>query len=50
MCKVNKEVIDFADNIRGILAAFYEKYTSDAIVDFIPDITEILNRLTRIGP
>jgi hypothetical protein len=42
---VNEEVIDFAINIRGVLASISHKYSNDAIADLIPDITGVLNKL-----
>jgi hypothetical protein len=42
---VNDEVIDFAINLRGCLSLISEKYSSDAIVDLIPGITCVLNKL-----
>lgn len=45
---INNEVIDFAVNLRGTLSTISDRYTSDAIVDLIPDITNVLNKLDSL--
>lgn len=42
---INKEVIDIAHNIYGILNLISSKYSSESVVDIIPVIINILNRL-----
>lgn len=42
---INDEVIDFAINLRGSLLIISERYSNDAIVDLIPGVTSVLNKL-----
>lgn len=41
---INPEVTEMAINIHGILVSLSAKFTSDAIVEIIPQITLVLNR------
>lgn len=42
---LNGEVIDMAVHLYGILSVISNKYTNDAIVDLIPELSSLLNRL-----
>ncbi|XP_039283435.1 uncharacterized protein LOC120351191 [Nilaparvata lugens] len=42
---VNDTVIELAVNIRGTLSVISNKFTNDAIIDIIPDVVGILNKL-----
>lgn len=42
---LNGEVIDMAMHLYGILSTISSKYTNDAIVDLIPELSTLLNRL-----
>lgn len=42
---MNEEVIDFAVNVYGTLNIISQKYSPDAVVDVIPIVINILNRL-----
>lgn len=42
---LNGEVIDMAIHLYGVLSTVSSKYTNDAIVDLIPEVSSILNRL-----
>lgn len=42
---LNGEVIDMAVNLYGILSTISSKYTNDAIVELIPELSSLLNRL-----
>lgn len=42
---IHEEVIDFAVDLYGKLTAISENYSMDAVVDLIPELTIILNRL-----
>ncbi|XP_039282942.1 uncharacterized protein LOC111046414 [Nilaparvata lugens] len=42
---VNDTVIELAVNIRGTLSVISDKFTNDAIIDIIPDVVGILNKL-----
>lgn len=41
---INSEVADLAINMHGLLSTVSAKYSSDAIIDIIPNITLILNK------
>lgn len=42
---INKEVTDFAINLYGVLNVISTNYSRDAVVDLIPEIIVILNKL-----
>jgi hypothetical protein len=42
---LNNEVIDLAVDLHGILAVISSKYSPDAIVDLVPELISLLNRL-----
>lgn len=45
---INLQVVDLAVNFHGILLKNPSKYTNNAIVDLIPEITIILNRFDAL--
>lgn len=45
---IHKEVHDFAINLYGIFSVITEKYSSDAILELIPQTILILNRLDAV--
>lgn len=45
---INPQVVDLAVNFHGILAKNSSKYTNNAIVDLIPEITKTLNRFDAL--
>lgn len=45
---INPQVVDLAVNFRGVLSTISAKYTNDAIVDIIPEITSVLNRFDAL--
>lgn len=42
---INEEVVEMAVSIRGVLSAVSDRYTSDAIVELLPLVTTLLNKL-----
>lgn len=42
---IHEEVIDFAVDLYGTLTVISENYSRDAVIDLIPHLTNILNRL-----
>lgn len=42
---INDEVVESAVNLHSLLATISHKYSNDAIVDLIPELTKLLNRL-----
>lgn len=42
---MHKEVIDFAIKIYSLLNSLSQQYSSDALIDLVPELTNILNRL-----
>lgn len=45
---INPQVVDLAVKFHGILAKNSSKYTNNAIVDLIPEITITLNRFDAL--
>lgn len=45
---INPQVVDLAVKFHGILAKSLSKYTNNAIVDLIPEITITLNRFDAL--
>lgn len=42
---VNGEVVHFATNLHSVLSVLSNKYSNDAIIDLIPELTCVLNKL-----